>query len=56
MRSFPVNIKCPQCGEIQCAEVKESFPWYDYTHRCSYCSYWITESEWEEIEDENFAN
>lgn len=53
MRSFPVNIKCPQCGEIQEAEVKESFPFYTYIHWCTCCKYCITESEWEELEDEN---
>lgn len=53
MKSFPVKIKCPQCGEIQEAYVKESFPFYDYTHKCEICGYWICESEWEEVEDEN---
>lgn len=46
-----VKIECPNCGEICDAEVMHTDyePFADYTHLCEHCSYWITESEWEEI-------
>lgn len=43
------TIICPNCGETCQAEVKESFPFNDFTHKCEHCGYWIMESEWETI-------
>lgn len=46
------NIICPECGEICKAEVKEAFPFLDFTHICEYCGYMIMESEWEVVESD----
>lgn len=41
------TIKCPECGTIQEAEVKESIPWNVKIHECDKCKYLIMESEYE---------
>lgn len=47
------TIICPNCGETCQAEVKESFPFNDFTHQCEHCGYWIMESEYETIKNKN---
>jgi C4-type Zn-finger protein len=44
--SHTEHITCPNCSSIQEATVKHSIPWCDYTHCCTECEYWITESDW----------
>lgn len=42
-------IVCPACGKMCKAEVKEDFPFLDFTHICEHCGYIIMESEWEVV-------
>lgn len=46
-----VVIKCPECGEVQPAEVHffVGDPLDTYLHTCSGCGYEIGEDEWEEV-------
>lgn len=43
------KIKCPECGSVQKAKVKQTKPFKSYVHICSTCEYVIMESEWEEV-------
>lgn len=43
------TIKCPECNEIQDAEVVHSRPWWGYFHECINCQHIILESEWERV-------
>lgn len=45
-----IRIICPNCKLRQLAEVHffEGDPFETYFHECPRCSYFITESEWEE--------
>ena len=43
------EIKCPQCGHVQKAKIRKTFPFYTYIHYCEKCNYVITESDWNEI-------
>lgn len=45
-------IHCPNCGEIEQAEVLHTMPWYSYVHFCTKCGYTITESEWNKATEE----
>lgn len=48
----PVRIECPECHEIQAAEVEYLYNFWDiYYHQCIKCGYIILESEWNEVED-----
>ena len=49
---YTVNIECPQCHNIESATVYMTEPFYMYAHICSKCEYLITESEWNEVENE----
>jgi len=42
------RIKCPMCGHVQKATVRDTMPFYTYIHTCKKCRYIITESDWEE--------
>jgi len=46
------RIICPMCGQVCEAEVTESWPWPSFTHQCEHCGYWIMESEWELVLEE----
>lgn len=45
------KIRCPKCGTIQNGTVEHLTPFYSYVHECCHCGYWITESEWEKVEE-----
>ena len=50
MAEYPTHIekiRCPECGEIQDAEVEHTPIFDSYVHKCRKCGYWILESEWE---------
>ena len=51
--SYPKTetIKCPECGEVQDAEVtyEDYMPFPTYVHECE-CGYIIMESDWEKVE------
>jgi len=49
-----VKIKCPQCNKITDAKITayENFPFSGYCIKCIGCDYIITESEWEEVNNE----
>lgn len=51
MKKEKVKIKCPQCGYVQKATIKQTLPFYSYTHICKKCNYIITESDWDEIDN-----
>ena len=42
-------IKCPECGHIQPAYIKETIIFDSYNHRCEQCDYLITESDWQPV-------
>lgn len=44
-------IVCPRCGTKQKAVVRHTIPFFDYTHECEKCGYWITESEWDVVSE-----
>ena len=48
-----VKIICPHCGQVCDAEITQygNFPFANYVHFCEHCGYAITESEWQEIEN-----
>ena len=46
-RTHTERIRCPRCGLVQTATVRELWPWDDLTHQCEGCGYWITESDWQ---------
>lgn len=50
LQSHVEIIRCPDCGICQKAIVEHTFPWWDRTHCCIECGFWIMESEWERIE------
>ena len=43
------RIKCPECSKEQVGIVQLTKPFNTYIHRCGYCNYQITESEWNKI-------
>lgn len=43
------TIKCPKCGKVQEATIKECSPWDSFVHHCCNCRYVIMESEWENV-------
>jgi predicted RNA-binding Zn-ribbon protein involved in translation (DUF1610 family) len=43
------EIICPECGQIQCAKVKNTSPFMTYIHECDKCGYTIMESEWDRV-------
>lgn len=43
------RIKCPECLKEQTAILKLTKPFHTKIHRCGYCNYQITESEWNKI-------
>jgi N6-adenosine-specific RNA methylase IME4/ribosomal protein S27AE len=43
-------IKCPECGSIELAEIKNTIPFETYIHECSKCEYIIQESEWKSLD------
>ncbi len=47
------TIKCPECLMVCEAEVFREQPWFVYVHECEHCGYIITESDWEEVADED---
>ncbi len=49
MESHIETIKCPNCEDIQSAEVRHTEPWWLYVHNCNRCGYTIMESEWDEV-------
>jgi len=40
------TICCPNCNNIQKAEVTNGIPFATYIHECTNCAYMIMESEW----------
>jgi hypothetical protein len=50
------TIKCPECGTIQPALVHVTMPFNSCVHHCKSCEHIITESDWEEVEDEDNMN
>ena len=44
-----VKIKCPECGEVQDAQVEHGVPFFTYLHWCQNCEYVIMESEFIEV-------
>lgn len=49
MSSHVEWIKCPECEQINEAEVLHTIPFWSYVHCCDECGYYIMESEWNEI-------
>lgn len=49
------RIKCPYCGKVQDARVilRKGAPFADYTHKCEQCGKWITESEWNIVDEKS---
>lgn len=47
------TIKCPECGKVQQAEVVITTAWNSYCHECINCGYWISESEWDEVDGDD---
>lgn len=49
-----VEITCPACSVKQMAFITYNPGWHfpAYVHICRYCGYTITESEWNETEEE----
>jgi hypothetical protein len=43
------QIRCPECGTVQLAEVTQmpGDTWPTMIHKCQGCGYWINESDWE---------
>lgn len=54
MKKWTERIRCPYCGRVQDAEVvfEDGAPFADYTHQCEHCGEWITESEWNVVNNE----
>lgn len=46
MNTHTEKIECPNCGDIQDAEVEHTTPFHSYVHYCTECEYMIGESEW----------
>lgn len=44
-------IICPECSFVQDAEVQHTEPFYTYIKKCECCSSFITESDWELVND-----
>ena len=44
------RIRCPECSKEQVGIVKLTKPFHTKIHRCGYCNYCITESEWNNLE------
>ncbi|WP_165795989.1 hypothetical protein [Siphonobacter curvatus] len=45
-------IRCPDCGHVQHAVIRDSYPFPTYLHDCEMCDYTIQESEWISVKDE----
>ena len=48
-KKIPVKIQCPECRQVQDAQVELTFPFHTYIHTCEKCKYVIMESEWMEV-------
>ena len=46
IRVVMTKIICPNCESIESASI-------EYFHECSNCGYIITDSDWQEVEDED---
>ncbi len=51
VESHQEKIRCPNCGSIETATVKQTAPFWSYVHICTKCNNSILESEWDEIEE-----
>ena len=45
------KIRCPQCGSVELATVRQTVPFWSYAHECQRCQYLIGESEWEKVDE-----
>ena len=54
LQTYNEIIECPNCQDVQVAKVVESIPWNIYIHTCTNCEYRIMESEWNEIDEQEF--
>ncbi len=51
-KTYRVQIECPNCGAIETAIVEHDDPFNTYIHDCTKCGYTITESEWNEVKQD----
>lgn len=51
MEKVTEMIRCPECGQVQHAEIGNTLPFPTYIHECEEeeCGYLIMESEWEVV-------
>jgi Zn ribbon nucleic-acid-binding protein len=54
--SHKEKIECPECGHVQEAEVKHTFPFATYIHECVKCDFFIMESEWKKVNYDEKTN
>lgn len=49
-----VEIQCPNCNNVLEGKIEshDNFPFVSYFGHCNRCDYDITESEWDEVWDE----
>lgn len=44
------SIRCPNCGTVQKALLRNTIPFADFTNQCLHCGYYITESDFDEVD------